>query len=295
MIAWKPKKIKIPEEHLLNGFMENPDGCGFMYPKEGKLVIEKPFYKYDDFIKRYKKAIKELHNPPVVIHFRTRASGAINDTNTMPLYVKKDKLGVCHNGVISEFAEWGDMYDKKKRKKVGYVMQKGDSDIVNFNNEILKNLPRGFLNNDAITTLMELVVGSYNKLVFMDYKGRVWFLNYKEGHWYKGVWYSSYSYLGRYNNYLKYYDSKDVYSYYPDDEKLLEGEVDQDSPEFDYCFSCQGELFSPLEKYEGLCWNCILEYGVRIDESEYDDPKILKDIKMMRESGWLPKKGEETW
>jgi len=287
MIAWKPKGVSIPKEYLFNAFLENPDGCGFMYPLEGKLVIEKPFYKYDDFITRYIEVIEKYNNPPVVLHFRLVASGDKSDENTMPMYVKEDKLGVCHNGVISEFSEWGEMWDAKKGKKVSYVITEGLSDTYRFNEEILKKLPRGFLNNEAVMYLLEYLTGGWNKLTFMDGNGKVWFLNKDEGHWHKRVWYSSKSYVSNYFHNLQYYSNKGYYEYWPDDEKEVTIDM-QEEPEVTDCYACRSNLYSPLEKYEGFCWDCIVNYNIEIIESEYNDPEVLDDIKLMRESGWLP-------
>ena len=55
IIIAKEKYGRLPsEKELKNCFTNNSDGAGFMYVKNGKVVIDKGYMKYEAFIKHYK-------------------------------------------------------------------------------------------------------------------------------------------------------------------------------------------------------------------------------------------------
>lgn len=108
IIAIKPKGTPVPE--LEEMFFNNPDGAGFMFPKNGHVMIRKGFMDLDSL----ESALKEIPDPksvPIVFHFRIATSGGVSQENTHPFPIsaniatlKKTRarcgLGVAHNGVI---------------------------------------------------------------------------------------------------------------------------------------------------------------------------------------------------
>lgn len=166
----------IPRSHMERGLVTNPHGWGFMYPEKGKLRIWRGMTPRE-FWENWKHPRPK--GAPVVWHARITSHGETNLENCHPFHVPgHGPLAVAHNGVIRHHAD----------------KQSPLSDTRLFIRDVLSQLPRGFLNEDAICRLIEAYIG-YSKLVFMDGRGDVTILNEDLGHWRKGRWYSNCSYL----------------------------------------------------------------------------------------------------
>jgi len=115
VIAAKPIGVDLPSDELFqNMWHRNPDGAGFMYADNGKVIIEKGFMKYEDFEKRLNevKASVDLKNTGAVFHFRISTHGGVKPENTHPFPLTDNipvmqklrmttSVGIAHNGVIS--------------------------------------------------------------------------------------------------------------------------------------------------------------------------------------------------
>lgn len=117
IIAIKPKNVKIQSEEILrNCFTRNSDGAGYMFVLNEEVIIKKGLMKFTDFynslMEDYKKYDLEKQN--VVMHFRIGTSGesatgcthpfpVTNDLPKLELLHVRTNLGVCHNGIISDF------------------------------------------------------------------------------------------------------------------------------------------------------------------------------------------------
>lgn len=118
IIIAKNKKDRLPTyEELLNSFEYNSDGAGFMYTQRGKVVIDKGYMRFSDFIKRFNELCTEFHdfkNKSLVIHCRIGTSSGNTPANTHPYpitYKERDlhklkfetDLGMAHNGIITKY------------------------------------------------------------------------------------------------------------------------------------------------------------------------------------------------
>ena len=172
----KTKEGTITDEQLKNCFTRNKDGAGFAYPKDGEVVIEKGFFNFDAFLKRYREVEKDCDNN-MLIHFRISTAGLVDKTNCHPHRIN-NKLVMIHNGVLH--------IDVPKNSKV--------SDTVLYCKRYLKQLPKGFTHNDVIMEFMAEHIGDYNKFCFLDSTGYYRIVNEDAGDWVDGVWYSNGSY-----------------------------------------------------------------------------------------------------
>ena len=169
--------IDICLQYLRNGFNSNSHGAGIGYAENGKIVIKKGFFKFDDFYTEYEK-VKEKQ---LLIHFRQATSGEKNEFNCHPWEVetKDGHWAVIHNGVI------------------GIQSSKEMSDTGHFVNYVLKPIlerDSDFCWTMAGKFLIELAIGSYNKICILDNKGKIIILNEENGEWVDGVWYSNTGY-----------------------------------------------------------------------------------------------------
>lgn len=118
IIIAKKKGNRLPtKKELEYSFQHNPDGAGFMYTDNGKVVIDKGYMTFEKFYERYKALCKDFNNfkdKSLVIHCRIGTAGSNNAQNTHPYPLtnnifKMHKLhtttnvGIAHNGIISDY------------------------------------------------------------------------------------------------------------------------------------------------------------------------------------------------
>ena len=108
IIVKEGSQAKPSKEFLQKAWKHNPDGAGFMYPNNGKIIISKGYMEFEKFW----KAVKNLpEDRAIVYHFRIATHGARNEKGTHPFPITdKDEvlqmkhtisnIGVAHNGII---------------------------------------------------------------------------------------------------------------------------------------------------------------------------------------------------
>jgi hypothetical protein len=175
LAIFKEANKKVKKREMQIAFDNNDDGAGFAYPSNGKVIIEKGFFKFSDFW----NAIKPHMDKPMAIHFRWSTHGLVDETNCHPFRITDD-LAMIHNGVINGI----DIEDKNK------------SDTHTFVDDYVKPINKGnpmFIYSDYGNRTLKACIGS-SKLVFINKKGNRVIVNESAGHWADGVWYSNESY-----------------------------------------------------------------------------------------------------
>ena len=213
----KTKDGNITDEQLLNCFDNNPDGAGIAYTKDNKIFIVKGIFDAKQFVEEYHKAVAEADGA-MLVHCRIGTSGFKDYTNCHP-HVVSDECVMIHNGILS--------IDVPKGSKV--------SDTVLYVEQYLKPLPKDFMLNDGIMSLITDHIGAGNKFVFLNNHGDFSIANEKAGHWKNGVWFSNYSYEA-YSFYTKGYKGKSkayspYTSYWDEDDYDWESEAFELTPE----------------------------------------------------------------
>jgi hypothetical protein len=172
---YKPADKIISKETLERCFRSNPDGAGFMFNHNRKLVIEKGFFDFNSFYEEY----VQHETKQCVIHFRIKTHGVISSDNCHPFSVTPN-LAFVHNGVIA-----------------GYGYGKLKSDTMEFSEEVLTPIVSKFgkhiIRHEPFKALVEERIG-WSKLVFLDSSGNYEIYNSEKGYWDDGVWYSNTSY-----------------------------------------------------------------------------------------------------
>lgn len=169
-----PKEKHLTSKIIHTCWKNNSDGAGFMYIKNGSLVVEKNLFSVTDFCRKYKRAKKLAPNSDFVMHFRWATHGLINYNNCHPILTKSKEVGFVHNGILRDMPE----HEIK-------------SDTVMFSDLIISKLPKGFINNKILLLMLEKYIGYYNKLILMDVNGSVAIVNEEEGIWHDGCWFSN--------------------------------------------------------------------------------------------------------
>lgn len=187
IIAYIPKGGPLPKRETLEFCWEsNPHNAGFMYVKDGRLVIHKK-EKRDEFLDLFYKTYTP--DSPFVMHMRYATHGSVSLENTHPFRVDKT-LAFVHNGVIHRCAP-----DKKQEK------EEDISDTRNFQQQVLRKLPKEWFHSGLMHVLLQEYIGQ-SKIVFLHNSGTVIILNEDKGDWVnpennskveanKGIWYSN--------------------------------------------------------------------------------------------------------
>ena len=180
LAIFQPAGVEIPEQHLREGFKNNPHGAGFMYfDQDGELCAYRSMH-FDSFIDEYEArwAMHGKHSP-FAIHFRWATHGTQDIHNVHPFFMNRN-VAVMHNGIID-----CTITDKKK------------SDTWTFVEDYLSALPRNFQDNPYLFEMVEDYVRG-SKLIMMTNDPQAQYSSYifneNAGHWHEQVWYSNGSY-----------------------------------------------------------------------------------------------------
>lgn len=203
IIVAKEKGIDIPSKETLETcFINNPDGAGFMYVKDNKVIIDKGYMNFRDFYKRLKKLDRKLHfkDKALVMHFRIGTHGANDKATTHPFPISNKNsdlrqtyfttdLGMVHNGVIPKYDYEKDLSDTQLFIR----------DLVS----VLKGLNKNFYKDKNTLDMLNRITKS--KLCFLDTKNNLIYVgNFVKDE--NGVRYSNDTY-----EYSYYYDWKNCY------------------------------------------------------------------------------------
>lgn len=169
----KPLGIQVPRASLVTGWQHNPDGAGYAFTKDGKVVIRNGFMKLKDFINAYEvdEAVNQESN--FLIHFRITSQGSSGPENTHPFPIANGAL--IHNGTLTG---------------TGSAYGAGPSDTKKFADMFGKDLTFTFV-EDHKSQLGIAVRGSKLAMLYDDNRYQI--VNEADGNWNEGVWYSNYS------------------------------------------------------------------------------------------------------
>lgn len=244
----KPKGQTLVRADLKEAWVNNDDGGGFMYSDGSKLIIRKGYMKFANFWKAYKKL--DLEDCNVVVHFRIKTHGPINQANCHPHLVHSD-LAVAHNGIFSA--------------NLIPIKEQAYSDTVHFCRMLKERLSASTLQDKETTDWIRKVsVGS--KLVFMDALGEYQIINEASGTWVQGVWYSNQSFL-----YPMSYVSDPWVRQGGSGEWVHESSLSDDS--VDRCSCCSAPLVYATEVQYDLCQECsgMIAKEIRLEHELHEE------------------------
>lgn len=182
LALYKPAGVEVNWDALETGMKYNSDGAGFAVAVDGQLIIEKGFFRWDDF----RKAFEPFSEHASVVHFRLATHGDKNKANCHPFSLADfggDNLpvAVIHNGIFFDAPS-----DQKQWSDTWHVCR----DVLH---PLWQMHPKIF-GTDAMVTMGDKFVGSANKLVFLAADGTATIWGEANGHWKDGAWYSNHSY-----------------------------------------------------------------------------------------------------
>lgn len=187
-------------------WFRNSDGAGFMFHKDGKVIIRKGFMKLKDFLTAIDELKKEIDvvNTSVVMHFRIGTHGGNIPENTHPFPVvgKESMLkkltmtcdiGMAHNGIIHSVQP-----------------RAGISDTMEYDIEILSNLRKltpDFHKHKVCQKLIEETING-SRMCFLTPDGEITYIGNWNDDKETGIRYSNSGYISYKDEYSDWYDSK---------------------------------------------------------------------------------------
>jgi glutamine amidotransferase len=171
LAIYKPADVDVPEIHLQNGWIRNPDGAGYAYVHKGKVLIKKGFMLLKEFMESYNDSKKKFKKSPFLVHFRVRTQGDRSEANTHPFPIEGGAL--IHNGAISG---------------TGAAFSQGPSDSAMFAEKYKDKLKKGVILKYKEGWDLAL---KHNLLVLLYDDGGHVIINEEDGIWDNGVWYSN--------------------------------------------------------------------------------------------------------
>lgn len=198
IIAVKEAGIKLPDWKIFeNMWNNNDDGAGFMYTKDGSVIIEKGFMKYKAFKAALENVMQKIDTTktPMVFHFRITTHGGTSAENCHPFPVCDDikmlkklknrtNLGVAHNGIISSVTPRAGISDTME-----YVATKL---------ALMKSINRKFPENKYFRSIIELDITT-DRMAFLSCEGKINMIGNFEFDKETGMYYSNSTY--RYSGY----------------------------------------------------------------------------------------------
>jgi predicted glutamine amidotransferase len=193
----------ISRERLAICAEANDDGCGLAYVENGEVKIYKTL-SFANFYTVYDQQMQINPDRKFLIHFRIRTQGLVDSDNCHPFQIDAQHAFI-HNGHIP---------------KMPKCDTKSDTRI--FNEQVLQQLPEGWMTNPGIHFLLEQSIG-FSKLCVINHLNEVLVINEAAGEWADdGNWYSNKSYEARkkFTPVTNYYEG---YSYHPRKEEFEDG------------------------------------------------------------------------
>lgn len=174
--------IEIPEQNIQNSFKQNPDGAGYMFVRQGKVVVRRGYMDVSGLLRAYQKDVRAYPNSPFVMHCRISTSGKVDVDNCHPFLLESHNLGIAHNGIMREFE----------------VPHSAHSDTWHFSYGALAKLPKSALRNAGMDLLLESLAKTTSSKFAVLTGNSLRLYNEAAGVWDKGVWYSNSTYIDHY-------------------------------------------------------------------------------------------------
>jgi len=230
----KPKDSSIDDKTLEKCWESNPDGGGFMYVNNDKIIIRKELDSFKKYKTLYRKH-ESLIDTDFILHFRIATSGLVDVANTHPHKVNDD-VYMVHNGVIDRCAD--------VNSKI--------SDTMKFC-KFISNLPNNFTGNKSMIELITGYIGT-DKMIFLNRNGDIKIVNENKGIWKNGNWYSNGNW--EYTR-TKWYQKSSWKS--SDDYEIITVDENKTYSKNDdlICIDCD-DLIGKYEDhdYDGRCYSC---------------------------------------
>ena len=243
------KGTTLKKQLLSNCWENNGDGAGILYiDNYNQLQTFKTLDSFDEFYENYISIKQTFGRRNMLLHFRISTHGTINEENCHP-FIVDENVGFIHNGMISNVPD---------------SVQYSDTNMLN--RTLLQKMKVGFEQDDDVLDFLMSLIGSGNKLVFLNKNNEWSIVNEGAGHWHLGCWFSNDSYKavndwydfggvkkkkskGSRVGFTPYYSYQDFYNDYDYNDGY-------GTAKNNYCTDCGINLYGENEISRGTCDYC---------------------------------------
>jgi hypothetical protein len=169
----KPAKMTLDKDAMAVAYSENADGCGFAVRINGRVLIDKGLWTFEEFWAR----LTPYMAYEALVHFRWASAGTISQENCHPFAVHSGSA-LIHNGHMGSY---GTVTQSDTAHWVARVL-----------NPLLKRYPSA-LTDPILVQLLEDSIGGSKMCLMTPHDTLI--LNEHLGHERHGVWYSNTSYI----------------------------------------------------------------------------------------------------
>jgi hypothetical protein len=264
VIALQLPGLELSGNKFRNCWSSNPDGGGYCFIEDGKVVIRKGYFDMKSMLTDYRKDVDEHPDSTFIIHFRIKTTGKICERNTHPHRVRDD-LAMAHNGHITGYG------NNKK------------SDTLQFAIKILRQLPDGWEDSEAALELIEGYL-SGDKMVLLKGDGSYAILNEHLGEWDKhsGLWFSNATYKKKSRQWGTKISWDPTHSSEGTGSTATAITVNKEYTGDD-CWYCHGILdewdaaaCKELGAFDAVCFDCLCDQGIA--NEAYDTGILLRPV-----------------
>jgi hypothetical protein len=275
------KGATLKKQLLSNCWENNGDGAGILYiDNYNQLQTFKTLDSFDEFYENYISIKQTFGRRNMLLHFRISTHGTINEENCHP-FIVDDNVGFIHNGMISNVPD---------------SVQYSDTNMLN--RTLLQKMKVGFEQDDDVLDFLMSLIGSGNKLVFLNKNNEWSIVNETAGHWHLGCWFSNDSYKavndwydfggvkkkkskGSRVGFTPQYSYQDFYKDYDYNDGF-------GTAKDEYCHDCGINLYGENEIARGNCNYCSR------DEKEEENKKKEREA-MCDSCNWHDGEYKQEW
>jgi len=235
----QPRNKRLKRKTLKACWDNNPNGGGFMYALDGKIVVVKELEKFDSFYSQFHNH-RTKHNVDFILHFRIATHGLIDEKNAHP-HQANFKTWFVHNGIISQKCD----------------TKSSLSDTVKFA-KLLSKLETDFMLNDSVLELVREYIDT-DKIIFLNNQGKIRIVNKSLGVKKYGCWFSNSTYQRQSGYFWSGYahGGSTAYSAY-NNGNWKDYTVNQTlGTDYEICDSCSKQItIDEFDELSALCLGC---------------------------------------
>lgn len=178
IVVQPTQALRLSPDEIELAFSTHGDGAGLAYSCRGDLILDKPYYRVEDFQEAYDTAWTYRDRGAILLHFRQATHGHHGPENVHPFPLCKGRIALAHNGILPA-------------PSVSLLNNDASmSDTAYWCATVFWGRSPRVLMDKRFVRHMSKMVG-FNKLAWIDQKGHFRIVNMKMGDWLNGSWYSN--------------------------------------------------------------------------------------------------------
>jgi glutamine amidotransferase len=180
VIVRQPRGAYLDKERAKRLWKQNSDGGGFAWIGDNGEIETRKFMEFHEFWPNFESTRSTYTDREYLLHMRIATHGSVRIENVHPFRIDEHTV-MAHNGVLPWKIRPGAGDDR--------------SDTLVLAEDWLPSLPGDWLDNPILVAMVEDLIGSSNKLMFLtnspELSHNVYILNSEAGTEIDGMWFSN--------------------------------------------------------------------------------------------------------